>query len=205
VTRTTALIPAAGKSRRMGRPKLALPLGERTVLEHVVTAFRTAGIVDVLVVLGPHVAFLREAAETAGAHVLLLDDETPDMRATVLHGLAELRRRCRPDDGEFWFLAPADHPTLDANVLRILQEARRAHAEASILVPTFEGKRGHPALIAWSHVARIEAIPPGQGLNSYFREHLAATVEVPVATSEVLVDLDTPDDYESLREWFASR
>ena len=37
-----ALIPAAGKSTRMGRPKLALPLGEKTVLEHVIAALRQA-------------------------------------------------------------------------------------------------------------------------------------------------------------------
>ena len=47
-----ALIPAAGKSRRMGRPKVSLPLGGRVVLEHVIVALKQAGIEDILVVLG---------------------------------------------------------------------------------------------------------------------------------------------------------
>src|SRR5437879_4363300 len=58
-----AVIPAAGQSTRMGRPKLALPLGGRSVLERVVDALRGAGV-DVLVVLGPHVADLAAAAQT---------------------------------------------------------------------------------------------------------------------------------------------
>ena len=62
-----ALIPAAGHSRRMGRPKLALPLGDRTVLEHVLTALRDGGVERILVVLGPHVADLGPIAARAGA------------------------------------------------------------------------------------------------------------------------------------------
>ena len=42
---TFALIPAAGRSRRMGRPKLALPLAGRSVLEHVVGALQQAGVI----------------------------------------------------------------------------------------------------------------------------------------------------------------
>ena len=52
------LIPAAGHSRRMGRPKLALPFAGRTVLELVIAALQAAGVAPVLVVLGPHVADL---------------------------------------------------------------------------------------------------------------------------------------------------
>ncbi len=49
-----AVVPAAGRSSRMGRPKLSLPLGGRTVLEHVVIALRQGGVDEVLVVVGPH-------------------------------------------------------------------------------------------------------------------------------------------------------
>ena len=50
-----AVLPAAGKSTRMGRPKLALPLGERTILEQVVAALRQAEVEHILVIVGPHV------------------------------------------------------------------------------------------------------------------------------------------------------
>ena len=47
------LIPAAGKSSRMGRPKLSLMLGERTVLTHVLDSLREGGVAQTLVVVGP--------------------------------------------------------------------------------------------------------------------------------------------------------
>jgi molybdenum cofactor cytidylyltransferase len=199
---TFALLPAAGKSTRMGRPKLALPLGGRTVLEHAVAALRQAGIEHVLVVVGPHVPELIPLAEAAGADVCRLAAETPDMRATVEHGLRWLEERFHPGPDDAWLLSPADHPALDATVVRCLTQARAAHPERSIFVPVFEGRRGHPTLIGWKHVAGIRAHPAGQGLNTYLRGHTAETLEVPVASAEVLCDLDTPEDYERLlRRW----
>src|SRR5712692_10383123 len=120
---TFAVIPAAGKSTRMGRPKLALSLGNRTIIEHVITALRRAGIKHILVVVGPHVPELVSLAERAGAHVHVLPHETPDMRATVEAGLRWLEDRFYPGDEDNWLLVPADHPTLDAAVVPQLLQA----------------------------------------------------------------------------------
>jgi CTP:molybdopterin cytidylyltransferase MocA len=195
-----ALVPAGGKSARMGRPKLSLPLGGRTVLEHTVLAFRRAGVEHVVVVVGPHVPELVPLAESAGAQVCRLPDETADMRATVEQGLRWLEERFRPGPDDAWLLAPADHPTLDADVVRQLMQARAEHPGRSIFVPTWEGRRGHPALIAWKHVAGIRAHPAGQGLNTYLRQCAAEVLELSAAGADVLCDLDTPADYEQLRQ-----
>jgi molybdenum cofactor cytidylyltransferase len=197
-----ALVPAGGRSVRMGRPKLLLPLGERTVLEHVIAALRGAAVEHILVVVGAHLPQLVAPAESAGARVLLLDEETPDMRATVEHGLRWLEERVRPRPEDGWLLVPADHPTLDAEVVRCLAEARALHPERSIVLPVFAGRRGHPALIAWKHVAGMRGLPPGQGLNLYLRQQAAETLEVAVSTPDVLCDLDTPEDYARLLRRF---
>ena len=200
--RTFALLPAAGKSTRMGRPKLALPLGDRTVLERVVTTLRLAGVDDILVVLGPHVADLKDLAAHSGARVLLLEQETPDMRATIERGLDWLEEHESPQPADALLLLPPDHPTLSAEVVQGLLAAVAA-STASIGVPTHKGRRGHPALIRWSHVPGMRALPAGQGLNSYLRAHAAETMEVPFATPDVLCDLDTPADYERLQRLFS--
>ena len=200
--RVFALVPAGGKSERMGRPKLALPLGGRTVLEHTVGAFRRAGAEHVVVVVGPHVPELVPLAEAAGAHACRLAEETADMRSTVEQGLRWLEERFRPGQDDAWLLAPADHPTLDADAIRQLLRARADHPERSVFVPTWEGRRGHPALIGWKHVAGIRAHPADQGLNAYLRQCAAEVLEVPASSADVLCDLDTPEDYERLlRRW----
>jgi molybdenum cofactor cytidylyltransferase len=197
-----AVVPAAGHSTRMGRPKLSLPLGDRTVLEHVVSALRTGGADRVLVVIGPHVPELLPLAANAGADVCTLPEPTPDMRATVEHGLSWLEEQFARPLPDAFLLSPADHPSLDPAVVRELLATFAPNPEPSILIPTHAGRHGHPALVAWRHVPGIRALPPDRGINAYFREHAGDVREVPLSNPGVLCDLDTPEDYERLlRAW----
>jgi molybdenum cofactor cytidylyltransferase len=199
---TCALIPAGGKSSRMGRPKLALPLGDQTILEHVLDELRQAAVEPILVVVGPHTPELVPLAQAGGAQVLALVHGTPDMRTTVEHGLRWLEEHCQPQSEDSWLLVPADHPLLNASLVQQLTEARAGHPQFSVIIPTFEGRRGHPPLIAWKHVAGIRALPHELGLNAYLRQCEAQTLELPVAGSDILFDLDTPEDYTRLlRIW----
>jgi molybdenum cofactor cytidylyltransferase len=202
---TFALIPGAGRSKRMGRSKLALPLGERTVLEHVIGALQQAGVEQCLVVVGPHVPELVPLAEAAGAKVLLLAEQTLAMRATVEQGLNWLEAHFHPHENDNWLLVPADHPTLSAEVVGQLLQAYNGNRNCSIVVPTFQNKRGHPALLSWRHVAEIGKSPPHEGLNVYLRQHADVTLEVAVDSPDILVDLDTPEDYEKLRRSWLCR
>jgi molybdenum cofactor cytidylyltransferase len=113
-----------------------------------------------------------------------------------------LEEQFHPEPDDAWLLVPADHPTLRPDVVRQLLKARQHYPAQSIFIPTFQGKRGHPTLIGWQHVAGIRALPLGEGLNVYLRAHRAETAEIPMNAPEVLFDLDTPDDYERLlRSW----
>lgn len=197
-----AVIPAAGHSARMGRPKLSLPLGDKSVLERTIDALRGGGVENVLVVVGPHVRELVPLARAAGAEVCPLAEATPDMRATVEHGWRwfEERHPMRADD--WWFLVPADHPCLEPSVVRELLAASASHRDQSVFIPTYEGRRGHPALVGWKHVAGMRELPAGVGLNVYLRPHFAETMEVDALSPGVLLDLDTPEDYQRLLNRF---
>jgi molybdenum cofactor cytidylyltransferase len=187
----------------MGRPKLALPLGNRTVLERVIDALRDAKVDQIVVVLGPHIAELAASARSAGANVVVLPEPTPDMRATIEAGLQHIATIFGPTRDDAWLLCPADHPVLDANVVIKMWDEYRARPECSIAVPTFNGRRGHPTIISWRHAEQIHAFPREFGLNKYLRQFAAETLELPVNSSDVLIDLDTPEDYEWLCVRFA--
>jgi molybdenum cofactor cytidylyltransferase len=183
----------------MGRPKLSLPWGGTTIVEHVIAAVTQGGVANVLVVVGPQQDELRELAERAGASVLVLAQDTAEMRDTVQRGLAWLEARFQPSPDDGWLLLPADHPCLDKDVVQQILHAGQRQPARSIVLPTFEGRRGHPVWIGWPHAATIEALPRGLGLNDYIRQRGAETLEVPVATASVLLDLDTPEDYRRLQ------
>jgi molybdenum cofactor cytidylyltransferase len=193
-----ALIPAAGRSRRMGRPKISLPLGGRTVLEHVIAALQEAGISDILVVLGTHVADMAPVIHRSGARVLLPAEPTQTMRATVEQGLTWLERRFHPPPMESWFLVPADYPILEPALVQKLLRKRRTQPRYSIFIPTYHGRRGHPALIGWKHVQAIRALPSHVGLNVFLRSKPKQTLEVPGDSPTILWDLDTPEDYQRI-------
>jgi CTP:molybdopterin cytidylyltransferase MocA len=199
---TIALVPAAGQSTRMGRPKLTLPLAKRTVIEHVVQALRDGGCQSVFVVAGPHAPEIAALATSAGARTVTLSQPTRDMRATVDEGLRFIEKTCQPMPRDPWILAPADHPTLKADIVRQLLDGFH-RATHSIVIPVISGKRGHPTVLAWSHVEGIRAHPSDKGLNTYLQTRQSEILELPVDDPSVLWDLDTPADYERLQTLFS--
>ena len=120
------------------------------------------------------------------------------MRATIIHGLNWLQERFQPAAGAAFFLVPADLPTLEPAVLHQLLRARRNEPDCSLFVPTWAGQRGHPVLIDWKHAVSIRKLPAGSGLNAYLLQQTAQTLEVPVTSSSVLCNLNTPEDYQRL-------
>lgn len=199
------VIPACGHSTRMGRPKLSLPIGDRTVIEHVVGAMRDGGVDVILVVIGLHVPELEPLAARAGARVLTLPEPTADMRATIAAGLNWLEVHFHPAAGDWWLLSPGDHPTLAPAAVRTLLAAAKAAIGRSIFVPIFGGRRGHPLLASWRHAEGVRALSPGEGVNSYLRRSPDAVREVVVPDSGGLHDLDTPADYVRLLRFDSNR
>jgi molybdenum cofactor cytidylyltransferase len=189
-----ALIPAGGLSSRMGRPKLSLPLGGKAVLVWVIDALREAGIERILTVVGPHVPELLPLARGADSEVLSLEEQTKGMRGSVEQGLNWIERTWRPAAADCWLLALADHPLLNPEVVRRLLREWEGQ-RATILIPTYQGRRGHPTLLGWRHALGIRTVDPGFRLNAYIRSQWAETHEIPVDDPDILNDLDTPADY----------
>jgi len=196
---TFAVVPACGHSKRMGRAKLALPLGARTVIEHVLGALRDGGVDRILVVIGPHVPELAPLASAAGAHVLALPEPTADMRATVEHGLDWIEAHDQPDSDSIWLLCPGDHPAITGEIVARLLDSG-ADQSGSIILPVHGGRRGHPTLFRWRHVAAIRRLAPNEGINTLVRLHSDETRELLVASPAILADVDTPEDYRILTE-----
>jgi molybdenum cofactor cytidylyltransferase len=198
-----AVIPAAGHSRRMGRPKLLLPLGDRTVMARLLAALDVPGIDARVVVVRKSDTELRDEVMRCGATVVSPDVDPPDMRSSVEAALAWIRDAFHPADDDAWLLAPADHPVLDRDMVAGLV-ATFAALHPRFLVPIFEGQRGHPLIARWDTVQDVFSLPHDVGLNHLLRSHAADVGELPANNAAVLCDLDTPDDYERLLRDFAA-
>lgn len=196
-SRLFAVVPAAGLSRRMGRPKLHLPVGSSTVIARMLAALRQPHVAATLVVVRPDDEALRAAAAACGAIVVQPETPPAEMRQSVEYALGEIERRFAPDSRDGWLLAPADHPLLDRVVLESIITAWRAAPE-KIAVPVHQGRRGHPTIFPYRMAAEVFRLPADQGLNRLLQIHAADVAQIETPSPAVLTDLDTPEDYARL-------
>ncbi len=196
-SRVFAVIPAAGLSRRMGRPKLLLTIGGCSVISRLLETLAVAGVTASVVVGRRGDADLWREVEHTAALAVRPDVDPPEMRVSVEHALAAIQQRWQPSEDDGWLLVPADHPVLDAVVVGELIAHWRA-SKAEILIPTYRGERGHPTLLRWSLAAEVLRIPSDRGLNWLVRSNPARVTEIEVTSDAVVMDLDTPEDFERL-------
>jgi molybdenum cofactor cytidylyltransferase len=195
---TPAIVPASGRSTRMGRPKLVLTIEGQPLIARVIHALSAGGAGPIVVVApAPEIEAAREvaqAAEGAGAQVIVPPSPTADMRASVELGLDWLERQAAP---EAFLLAPADSVGISAELVRQVIDAGHAH-RGLIVVPSHSGKRGHPVLFPWTMAEAIRALPPDVGINALLSDE-ATMVAFETADPGTLRDLDTPADYHRWR------
>lgn len=195
-----AIVPAAGRSGRMGRPKLLLKHDGRSILDVVVGALLQGGAAPVVVVVPPETEpegpTLAHEALRAGAAVVAPAIRPTEMRDSIEVGLSALAAQPGSPPGAV-LIAPADNPGITPELVRRVIGLRRAASE-SIIIPSFEGRRGHPILVPWETAARIRDLPPDVGVNVLVAGETAAgrVVEIELSESSALADLDTPEDWE---------
>ena len=171
--KVSALILAAGYSKRMGVFKPTLKIGDKTLLERVVRLFREVGIEDVILVAGHAADQTIPIAQSCKARV-------------VMNGQFEL---------------PVDIPLVrPQTILDLLEHYHRN--DSKIILPVFLGKKGHPPLVSACFRNEILSFSGDGGLRAILADHEAETTHVHVADEMVLFDLDTPADYEALLERF---
>ena len=194
-----AVVPAAGASRRMGRPKPLLAWGDRSVVGSVIEALRAGGCGEITLVVAPGDDELARWGEAAGLAVAENPRPERGMLSSVLAGVERLggagtlARRGVP-----LLVTPADLPALAASTVR---RVLAALAEgAALAVPTHAGRRGHPLGISPPLLPELPALDPAIGLRQLLDRHAADVREVQVADPGAVEDVDTPDDYRRLRD-----
>lgn len=201
--RLFALIPAAGRSRRMGTSKLLLPWQHTTIIEQLIRTLTRPDIAAVVIVVRPDDHALQEAVKRTTALAIIPDHEPPEMRDSIEIGLRAIRQQFIPTDNDGWLLIPADHPLIERQVLDGLL-TRWSENNCEALLPTFGQRRGHPTLLRWSLAARIEQLPRDVGVNALLRSSPNLVIEWPTDRESVLADLDTPEDYAFWQQKLAS-
>jgi CTP:molybdopterin cytidylyltransferase MocA len=174
----------------MGASKPLLPLAGQTLLERVVGLFKGVGVVQIVVVLGHEAGQLLPLLGPLGVVPVVNPRYDEGMFTSVQAGVGRLDRDCRA-----FFLLPVDIPLVGPGTLHALAEAFQKMG-VEVCRPVFQGRYGHPPLIAATLIPAILDFDGAGGLRALLARYRDRTADVAVEDPGILMDLDTREDYE---------
>jgi molybdenum cofactor cytidylyltransferase len=184
------LILAAGESSRMGTDKATLTYRGRTFLEGIVQTLEEAEIERIVVVLGHHAEEIQRKVKIGSAQVVL----NPDYRSGQTSSLQAGLRALMADDPEAIVFCLVDHPAVSPETVSRLVATFR-DCGAPVVIPTYQGRRGHPVLIGRQVFAELLELACDAGADSVVRRYRPATQFVEVEDEGVVVDVDDRESY----------
>ncbi len=189
-----AVVLAAGKSERMGKPKMGLPWGGTTVIGQVVSTLLDAGLDQVLVVSGGGRAEVENALQVLPGEWPVRTMHNPDyasgeMLSSLQVGVAALGEKVQAA-----VIALGDQPQMQSGVVRAILQSY-IHKAADLVVPSFNMRRGHPVLVARPLWAEMLSLRPPQTMRELLQAHSHQIQYVSVDTPTILQDIDTPEHY----------
>ncbi len=191
----TAIILAAGQSQRMGAFKPLLPFGDKTVIDTCIEHLRDGGVGSVIVVLGegPRAAELKHHLKDSRVAFAINPDPASEMSASIACGVRQL-----PLQTKAVLITPVDHPAVPSEVVAILIDEWKKGAR--LVMPTWNGRGGHPVLIDLSFRDGLVSLEPERGLKALFDDRPEHVRRVSVSSNYIARDMDTWDDYRALHQ-----
>ncbi len=210
--RVAAIITAAGAGTRMnGRIKQLLPWRGKTFIENAIEIATQSDANEVIVVLGAHADEIQSQLDKSG----IGSAKPSDGRQAVATGFASVRVVVNRGWAEghassirtgLDALSPkadaaifinADQPLLTPIIVsRIIQRYRET--DASIIVPTYAGKRGSPVLFRRVHFDELGALRGELGGRELIAKCAEQVARVEFGDARLGVDVDTMEEYENL-------
>lgn len=187
-----AVVLAAGRSTRMGTPKLLLTLSGRSVLRHVVDHVRASRCGEIVVVVGEAADRMAEEVRLAGVRVVVNDRYREGMGTSLAAGVSTLSPEC---DAAVVLLG--DQPCVTAEVINALIDAYR-RTRKPIVASRYGDVTGAPTLIGAALFNEARRLGGDVGGRFLIQQHPDLVEEVQVSPSAA-VDVDTPEEFSRLQ------
>jgi len=189
-----AVILSGGASSRMGSPKALLPYQGRPFLEHLleVTAHRQIGARRV--VLGAHAEPIVKAVNLKADEIVINHEWEKGQLSSIQ---AALRSLPRGTDGIL--LCLIDHPLISSALIQELIE-RFYKTQKPIVLPVYEGRRGHPVIFSAPLYEELLSAPPETGARAVVWAHKGEIEEVRTSEEGCVLNLNDPGTMAARRQ-----
>lgn len=195
-----ALILAAGASRRMGRPKLLLPWGKTSVFERLLQQSETLSAHQVAIVCAVKAQPMMDELNRVGfSEANRIFNPTPELGMFSSVQCAANWTGWSPELTHFLIML-GDQPHLLDDTLRTLMEFARRNPD-KICQPMRHGHRKHPVILPKRVFLELKNTSAGD-LKIVLNEHAKDLSGFECADAGLDFDMDTPEDYERLRDMY---
>lgn len=192
----SAVVLAAGLSRRMGKPKLLLPLGSKTIIEHVVEHVLKSKVGETIVVLGANGREIRRVLSGRAVKCIENPRYAEGQGTSVGAGAAAVS----PEAGGILFLT-GDQPLVSPSLMnRLIDEF--TYSEALIVK---HGGNGTPTIFSIKLRDELIQLSGDAGGRQLMEKYKTEVQTVPVDPGPTAMDVDTEEDYQKIRQLWGLR
>lgn len=182
-----AVILSGGASRRMGSPKALVSYQGASFLEHLLSVTRHPAIGVRRVVLGPDANAISQQVELEQEEVVINTEWERGQLSSIHAALRSL-----PAGTQGMLLCPVDHPLVSAGLVNALI-AVFSETRAPVVLPVFEGRRGHPVIFSAAVYDELLRAPLDTGARAVVWAHKTEVQEIPTAEEGCVLNLNDPD------------
>jgi molybdenum cofactor cytidylyltransferase len=196
----SAILLAAGESRRMGRPKQLLAWQGKSLLLHVLENLIHSSADEIILVLGHEADRIRKSLPEFPIKIVINPNYESGMASSLRQGLLSM------DPGsEAFLILLADQPGIGPEMInRVIREFQQADPKRGIGRPVYRGLPGHPVLIGAQYRQEALQLQGDVGARRILINHPEDILEIDVDRDVVLMDIDTPEEYQKYTRWAGS-
>jgi len=186
----SAILLAAGESKRMGTPKLLLKWGQRTIIEKSVDTLLAAKIGELIVVLGHQAREILRKLGVRRLKAVINRKYRMGMSTSIGRGLGEVGPK-----SEAILIALADQPFVETDLIDHLIDIYRQNPHG-IVLPSYKGERGHPVILdRFRYQEEMGNLTGDVGCRPILNRHPEDIFEVEVESEGVIADIDSWEEY----------
>lgn len=200
--RITAIILAAGLSKRLGRNKLLLPLGDETVLRKTAKAVLESSVSEVILMTGHEEAEVKKAVEGLDVRITHNPRYAEGQSTSMIAGVEAAH-----EEACAYLFVLGDQPLLTPQIVNdLIFLYEKSRPDALVVAPVFEGRRGNPTLFSATLKDELLQTSGDAGGRGIIRRLETESPEQIVfhhlPNDGILLDIDTEEDYERMLRKF---